>query len=95
MTIVQNDPLKIEFFLPVAQANKLKEGQQLQVRYTPEESWQPAELKYKAPFADAPSEHQKIGLEMKNTDGRDSGMQVQIKLPPELTPTAPAAAAAK
>lgn len=88
MTIAQNDPLKIEFYLPTAQAKRLKMGQQLQVRYTDDENWMPAAVTYKAPIADAASDTQKIGLEMKNTDGHDSGMQVLVKLPPEVAQVA-------
>src|SRR5439155_10120091 len=86
MTIVQNDPLKVEFYLPVAQAAKLKAGQTLQVRYPNEDQWLPATVDFKSPFADAASDTQKIGLLMKNTDGRDSGMQVQIRLPTDVGP---------
>jgi RND family efflux transporter MFP subunit len=92
MSIVQNDPLKVEFFLPVAQAQKLKLGQPVQVRYVGEEQWMAATVAFKDPLADAASDTQKIGLEMKNADDRDSGLQVQVQLPPELAPATPAAA---
>jgi len=88
MTIAQNDPLKVEFYLPTAQAKRLKMGQELQVRYSDEEKWMPAAVTYKDPVADAASDTQKIGLEMKNADEHDSGMQVLVKLPPEVAQVA-------
>jgi hypothetical protein len=37
-----------------------------------------------APVADARSGTQPVRLEMPNTDGRAAGLDVQVKLPPEL-----------
>ena len=95
MTLVQNDPLKVEFFLPVAQAAKLKMDQVLQVRYPNEDKWMDAAVKYKTPFADAASGMQKIGLEMRNPENRDSGMEVEIRLPAGIASAPNAAAAAR
>jgi RND family efflux transporter MFP subunit len=91
MTLVQNDPLKVEFYLPVAQAAKLKMDQALQVRYPNEDKWMDAAVKFKSPFADAASGTQKIGLEMKNPENRDSGMEVQVRLPADVGNAAAAA----
>jgi len=88
MSIAQNDPLKVEFYLPIAQAKRLKMGAQVQVRYTDEEQWIPAAVTYKAPIADAASDTQKIGLEMKNADGHDAGIQVLVKLPADVVKVA-------
>jgi len=88
MTLVQNDPLKVEFFLPVGQAARLKMDQVLQVRYPSEDKWMDAVVKFKSPMADAASGKQKIGLEMKNPEGRDSGMEVQVRLPADATASA-------
>jgi RND family efflux transporter MFP subunit len=90
MTIAQNDPLKVEFFLQTEQAKRLHLGEDLQVRYSDEEKWMPAKVTYKAPIADAASDTQKIGLEMKNVDGRESGMQVMVKLPDDVAKVAQA-----
>src|SRR6185436_15535248 len=46
MTLVQNDPLKVEFYLPVGQAAKLKMDQVLQVRYPNEDKWKDAAGKF-------------------------------------------------
>jgi RND family efflux transporter MFP subunit len=91
MTIVQNDPLKVEFHLPVAQAAKLKMGQALQVRYPAEDKWIDATVDFKNPYADPASGTQKIGLLMKNPEGRDSGMEVQVRLPADVGNAAAAA----
>ena len=88
MSIAQNDPLKVEFYLPIAQAKRLKMGQQVDVRYTDEEKWTPAAVTYKAPIADAASDTQKIGLEMKNVEGHDAGIQVLVKLPADVAKVA-------
>ena len=94
MTVVKNDPLWVEFYLPTTQSLKLKVGQQLEVKYDDEQQWQPAKLIYRAPVADYGSNQQKIRLEMPNPQLKDAGLQVQVKLPAELGPAAPAAALA-
>ena len=86
MTIVPNDPLWIEFFLPVAQAQKLKLDQVLQVKYIDDAQWQQAKVIYRAPVADTASDTQKIRLAMPNAASKDTGLQVQVKLPAELGP---------
>lgn len=88
MTIVQNDPLKVEFFIPSEQSQKLKVGQDLQVRYPGEEQWLTAKVAFKAPVVDTASDEQKIGLEMKNVGNRDAGLRVQVKLPDDVVASA-------
>ena len=95
MTLAQNDPLKVEFHLPVAQAAKLKMDQVVQVRYPNEDKWMEAAVKFKSPFADAASGTQKIGLELRNSENRDSGMEVEIRLPAGIGSAGNAAAAAR
>jgi RND family efflux transporter MFP subunit len=94
MTVVQLDPLWIEFWLPTSQSMKLKVGQTLDVRYYGEEQWLPAKLILRAPVAEAAAGKQKLRLELKNPNNVDAGQQVQIKLPPELGVTGAAPAAA-
>ncbi|HYO10059.1 MAG TPA: efflux RND transporter periplasmic adaptor subunit [Tepidisphaeraceae bacterium] len=96
MSVVQNDPLWIEFHLPVPQAQRLNVGQSLEVKYLEETQWQRATLTYRSPVADHASDTQKIRLEMNNRANRDTGLQVQVRLPAELSPgqASPAAAAA-
>jgi multidrug efflux pump subunit AcrA (membrane-fusion protein) len=96
MTIVKNDPLWVEFFLPTMQSSKLKVGQQLEVRYFGDnQQWQPAKIIYKAPVADAASDTQKMRLEVANKAMTDTGLQVVVRLPADIGPAAqPAAAAA-
>jgi RND family efflux transporter MFP subunit len=88
ITVVQNDPLKVEFFIPVPQAQKLKVGQELQVRYPGEEQWTAAKVAFKAPVAETASDTQKVGLEMANSQNRDAGLQVQVKLPDDVVAAA-------
>jgi RND family efflux transporter MFP subunit len=86
MTVVRNDPLWVEFFLPTMQSSKLKVGQQLEVRYPAEEKWHPAKVIYKAPVADAASDTQKMRLEMPNASMTDTGLQVLVRLPANVGP---------
>ena len=88
MTVVKNDPLWVEFFLPTVQSSKLKVGQQLEVAYPGTNQWQGAKIIYKAPVADAASDTQKMRLEMPNTQGIDTGLQVIVRLPANLGGTA-------
>jgi len=96
MTVVKNDPLWVEFFLPTIQSSKLKVGQQLDVRYLGDaQQWHPAKIIYKAPVADAASDTQKLRLEMGNKSMTDTGLQVLVRLPSDIGPAAqPAASAA-
>ena len=81
MTVVQNNPLWVEFFLPTVQSSKLKVGQQLEVRSPDQQQWAGAKIIYKAPVADAASDTQKMRLEMANPNGTDTGLQVLVRLP--------------
>ena len=94
MTVVKNDPLWVELYLPTAQAGKLKVAQQLEVSYAGTNQWQPAKLIYRSPYADPSSDTQKIRLEMPNKQGMDSGLQVLVRLPADVGPATPAAAGA-
>jgi RND family efflux transporter MFP subunit len=94
LTVVKNDPLWIEFFLPTPQSSKLKVGDMLQVRYPDAQQWGQAKVIYKAPVADAQSDTQKIRLEMPNAKMQDTGLQVIVRLPANLGPAvAPSAQA--
>jgi RND family efflux transporter MFP subunit len=86
MTVVKNDPLWVEFFLPTIQSSKLKVGQQLEVRHPYEDKWLPAKIIYKAPVADAASDTQKMRLEMPNASMTDTGLQVLVRLPANVGP---------
>jgi multidrug resistance efflux pump len=86
MTVVKNDPLWVEFFLPTAQSSKLKVGQQLEVRYADQPQWAPAKVIYKAPVADVASNTQKMRLEVANSNGTDAGLQVVVRLPANVGP---------
>jgi len=86
MSVVPNDPVWIEFFLPVQQAQRLNLDQVLQVKYLNDPQWQNAKVIYRAPVADTASDTQKIRLAMPNTMQKDTGLQVQVKLPAELGP---------
>jgi membrane fusion protein (multidrug efflux system) len=84
MTVVRNDPLWVETDLPTQQVKAIKLGQSLDVRYGGEPTWQPAAIIYIAPEADARSDTQKVRMELGNPTGRDSGLQVEVKVPDNL-----------
>jgi hypothetical protein len=92
MTIVKLNPLWIEFYLPTSQSLKLKVGQTLEVKYEGEEKWMPAKLIYRAPVAESSANMQQLRLEMPNPNNGDAGLQMQVKLPPELAPATPGTA---
>jgi RND family efflux transporter MFP subunit len=92
MSIVSNDPLWIEFYLPTVQAQKLKLDQKLPVKYLDEQQWQEATIKYRAPYAEYGSFTQKIRLEIPNPQLKDAGQEMQVRLPADLGPVAPVAA---
>jgi multidrug efflux pump subunit AcrA (membrane-fusion protein) len=94
LTVVKNDPLWVEFFLPTTQSRRLKVGTELQLRYPGDNQWMAAKVIYKAPVADAQSDTQKIRLEMPNQAGHDTGLQVVVKLPADIGPATPTPAAA-
>ncbi len=89
IVVVQNDPLWVELrTLPASEAQMLKRGQILQVQYPGEAEWQSAKVIYIAPEADAGSDTQAVTLELPNPSGRDSGLQIQVKLPDNVAAVA-------
>jgi RND family efflux transporter MFP subunit len=91
MTVVQLNPLWVEFYLPINQAQKVQVGQSMDVRYADAPDWMPTKVILRAPVADAAAGMQKLRLELPNPNLVDAGQQLVVKLPPELS--APAAAA--
>jgi RND family efflux transporter MFP subunit len=90
MTIIQNNPLYIEVELPTTVAKGIHTNQKMEIRYVGEDKWLSSEVIFVAPEADARSDRQKIRLQLSNSEGRNSGMQVQVKAP-EAVAAAPAA----
>ena len=84
MTVVQLDPLWVEFYLPVNQSQKLKLGQTMDVKYENDSQWQQAKLIYRSPVAEAAAGMQKLRLELKNPSNTDAGLKMEVKLPPEI-----------
>lgn len=80
--VVQVDPLDIEIKgLGSRQAAGLRVGQVLQVRYSPQEEWQQAKVKYIAPVVDARSDTQLVKLSLPNPSGRYAGLKMQVRIP--------------
>src|SRR5690606_36933721 len=81
MIIVQNDPLWIEFTLPSAEAELLRDQTTMSVRYPNEPEWRNASVILRSPVVDAASDRQLVRLEMENPQLRPTGLQVEVKLP--------------
>jgi multidrug resistance efflux pump len=85
--IVQNDPLWVEVDIPWQKADALRMGQTLDVRYTDPADrgeWMQAKVIAMSPIADAASNQRPVRLELPNKNLRESGLQVQVKLPDNL-----------
>ena len=91
MTIIQNEPLYVEVELPTGVVRNIHKQEPMEVRYAGEDKWQQAEVIFIAPEADARSDRQKVRLQMTNGDGRQSGLQVQVKAPEAVATVSPAA----
>lgn len=85
MSIVTNQPLYVEVYMPATVAKSFKVGQKLQVRYTDEhtDQWTNAEIVLLNPVANATTatSSQSVRLQLENTEGMRAGMHVLVKLP--------------
>ena len=96
LTVVQLDPLWVEFYLPIDQAQKLKIDQMMDVRYENDTKWQQGKLIFRSPVADSAAGQQKLRIELKNPNNMDAGLKMEVKLPPEIAAIgAPAVSQAK
>lgn len=85
--VVSNNPLKIEVDkLSPRQVALLRVGQTMDVRYPddPQGQWRAATLYYISPVANYASDTQLLKLRMPNPEGRTSGLEVQVRLPPAV-----------
>lgn len=97
ISVVQINPLRVEVHLPTAQAEKLKSGDVLEVRYVndgPTAEWKQAKVNYVAPVAEAEADRCEINLELPNPEGRMAGLWLSVKVPEALAGQ-PAAAVEK
>jgi len=81
IAIVTNNPLWVEVDVPSAKGKTLRPKQTLEVRYTDEEQWMPAEITLVSPVANAGANVQRIRLQMPNPQNRVSGLPVVVKVP--------------
>jgi RND family efflux transporter MFP subunit len=80
--VVRNDPLWIDVNFPANQAQKLKPGQKLQVRYeTEQDKWNTAEVLFLNPMVRTGSQTRIVRLVMPNPEDRPAGLEVYVKLP--------------
>lgn len=83
IVVVRNDPLEVEVFLPVSATARLTQGQELEVAYPNEQKWRKARITFFDPVADAASGMRKLHLELPNSENRESGWQVKVRVPAE------------
>lgn len=82
IVVVRNDPLWIDVkTLPVSTVQKLRNGDELDVRYPGDDAWQKAKINLIAPVADARSGTQAIRLEMPNPEHKSTGLAMEVKIP--------------
>ena len=81
VVVVQNDPLKVEVFVPVAVAMSLADTKELEVAYNDDKKFAKAKITYFDPVADAGSGMRRVWLEMPNPENRESGLQVKVRVP--------------
>jgi multidrug efflux pump subunit AcrA (membrane-fusion protein) len=104
ISVVNNNPLWVEMpLLPTWQAAKLeamakRAPVELEVRYVldgPDAPWKKAKLIFIAPTANVGAGMQPVRLELANDEGRSSGLDMEVRLPPELAvdPNNPTASA--
>ena len=63
-------------------------GDKLEVKYPDETEWHEAAVTFRAPVVDAASDTQLVKLTLPNPTNRDSGLQIQVQLPPEVADAA-------
>ena len=81
--MVSIDPLWVEFYLPVPQAQALKDQPTLSVSYD-KSNWSPAKLVYISPVAEPGTDLIKVRCEWPNPDEHSAGQQVSIRLPASI-----------
>lgn len=98
VTIVKNDPLWVELYLPTAASRQLKIGQELPVRYANDAAapLRSGRIIFMSPLADAGADRQLVRLEMDNKPSGDqpamaAGLRVLVDVPPAAPPKAAAA----
>jgi RND family efflux transporter MFP subunit len=83
-TVVQNNPLWVEAYVPVGVAAQLKVGQTMQVRYPQEDKWLAGEVNFLSPVADERSGMRLIRLQLPNPELRESGLNMLLRLPDQV-----------
>ncbi|MCC7351522.1 MAG: efflux RND transporter periplasmic adaptor subunit [Phycisphaerales bacterium] len=83
-TVVQNNPLWVEAYVPVGVAAQLKVGQTMQVRYPQEDQWLAGEVNFLSPVADERSGMRLIRLQLPNPELRESGLNMLLRLPDQV-----------
>jgi len=83
-TVVRNDPLWVEAYVPIGVAAQLKVGQKMQARYPEQEQWLEGEVNFLSPVADDRSGMRLIRLQLPNPQLRESGLNMLLRLPEQV-----------
>jgi macrolide-specific efflux system membrane fusion protein len=98
ITIVKNDPLYVEVDLPSELVKTLKANPKMipQVQYVDDKTtWHDAKIHFIKPEADPKSNTEHVELEIPNSEGRSSGLQVVVRMPQGAAPVGAAANATR
>jgi HlyD family secretion protein len=80
VTVVNNDPLWVEFRPFSNVALRLQLGQELGVYYGGEPQAKKAKVIFLSPVVDRPSDRRLVRLELANPEGRPSGLKVEVEV---------------
>lgn len=83
ITVVENNPLLVQVYVPGLASRQLKRGDKLRVSYD-RVNWKEASVSYLSPEADAGAGTRLIRLELPNPEGDPSGLRAFIELPEKL-----------
>ena len=95
MTVVQNDPLRVQLYLVAEKAAMLKSGEILQARYNSSQPWTDVKIRFISPVASAESGLHLVELELPNPENKAAGLNMMVRLPDRLSAPEPEAAAAR
>lgn len=81
ITVVNNDPLWVEFRPRSSVAKAFRVGQELEVTYEGEKEVRRAKIIFISPLVDPQSDRHLVRLEMRNPEGLPAGLKVKVHLP--------------
>jgi multidrug resistance efflux pump len=87
ISVVENNPLKVEVQVPALAFLNLKKGDKMRVSYD-KKNWKEAAVSMLSPKAEAGSGWRTVYLELPNPEGDPSGLQAYVELPEKVVAAA-------